>query len=86
MFVAGGTTWMEGSCSILEGESIALLEALQEMVRRGVSHIILETDSKSLVNAIQHLRVGSSEFSSIVTFINRVFLSCAKLHMLRSLK
>jgi hypothetical protein len=40
MFVAGGTTWMEGSCSILEGEFIALLEALQEMVRQGVSHVI----------------------------------------------
>jgi hypothetical protein len=40
LFVAAGTTWLEGNCSIIEGESIALLEALKEIEQRGISHVI----------------------------------------------
>jgi ribonuclease HI len=72
MFVAAGTSWMEGICSIIEGESIALLHALNELVQQGVSHAIFETDSKSLVDAIQHIHVGVSDFSLIVRQINNV--------------
>ncbi|PNX88586.1 trypsin/chymotrypsin inhibitor [Trifolium pratense] len=66
---------MMGSCSIIEGESLALLEALKALEQRGTSHVILETDSKSVVDAIHHLRGGSSEFSSIICHINKI-LSC----------
>jgi ribonuclease HI len=72
MFVAAGTSWLEGVCSVIEGESIALLHALNELVQRGVSHAIFETDSKSLVDAIQHIHVGVSDFSLIVRRINNV--------------
>jgi ribonuclease HI len=75
MFVSAGTSWLEGSCSVIEGEAIALLDALHQLEQRGVSHVIVETDSKSLVDAIQHLRDGDSEFSRIVRNINTVLLA-----------
>ncbi|PNX57741.1 pentatricopeptide repeat-containing protein, partial [Trifolium pratense] len=34
VFVAAGTNWFEGNCAIVEGESIALLEALKEIAER----------------------------------------------------
>ncbi|MCI22057.1 60S ribosomal protein L23, partial [Trifolium medium] len=57
-FVAAGTTWAEGNCAIVEGESIALLEALKEITQRGISNVIFETDSKSVVDAIHNLTSG----------------------------
>jgi hypothetical protein len=45
---------------------------MNEMVQRGVSHAIFETDSKSLVDAIKHIHAGVSDFSLIVQQINNV--------------
>jgi hypothetical protein len=70
-----GSTWLEGNCSIVEGESIALLEALKVMENRGISQVIFETDSKSVVDAIHHFCGGSSEFSYLISHINNI-LSC----------
>jgi ribonuclease HI len=52
-FIMAKTTWIDGSCSIVEGESIALLEALKVLSQRGYSRVIFETNSKSVVDAIQ---------------------------------
>ncbi|XP_045802334.1 uncharacterized protein LOC123895912 [Trifolium pratense] len=73
-FVMAATAWLEGNCSIVEGESIALLEALRTLEQRGLSHVVIETDSKSVVDAISNLRGGNSEFSSIVFNINKIML------------
>jgi ribonuclease HI len=72
--IMAGTTWREGHCSILEGEAMALLHALKEMEQIGLSQVIFETDSKSVVDAIQHYRGGNSEFSSIIGHIHNVLL------------
>ncbi|MCI23364.1 cytochrome P450, partial [Trifolium medium] len=64
LFVLEGTSWREGNCSIIEGEAIALLEAMREVEHRGITHVVFETDSKSVVDAIHNLRAGSSEFST----------------------
>jgi ribonuclease HI len=74
-FIRAETTWLEGNCSIMEGESIALLEALHAMEQQGLTHVIIESDSKSVVDAISHLRGGNSEFSIFISHINNV-LSC----------
>ncbi|MCI16976.1 cytochrome P450 [Trifolium medium] len=58
LFVTTVTAWIEGNYSIIEGESTALLEALKDMKQRGISHVIFESDSKSVVDAIQHLHGG----------------------------
>jgi ribonuclease HI len=69
-----GTSWKDGQCSILEGEAMALLHAMRELEQRGLSQVIFETDSKSVVDAIQHFHGGNSEFSSINSQINNVLL------------
>jgi hypothetical protein len=61
--------------AILEGESIALFEALKVLEQRGITDVICETDSKNVVDAIHHVRGGSSEFSYIMRHINNI-LSC----------
>jgi ribonuclease HI len=43
---------LDGNCSIVEGESIAILEALKVMEQRGISQVIFEKDSKSVVDAV----------------------------------
>jgi ribonuclease HI len=74
-FVMAETTWIDGICSIVEGESLALLEALKVLNQRGYSHVIFETDSKSVVDVIHHRRGGCSEFSFIINNIIHI-LSC----------
>jgi ribonuclease HI len=72
--VLAGTAWKEGIFSIVEGESIAILEAMKVIEQRGISNVIFETDSKSTVDAIQALRGGTSEFSSLICHIQNVLL------------
>jgi ribonuclease HI len=76
---------MDGSCSIVEGESIALLEALKVMGQRVISQVIFETDSKSVVDAIHHFRGGSFGFSIIISNINNT-LSCNSNFMVKFIK
>ncbi|KAK2380354.1 hypothetical protein QL285_068056 [Trifolium repens] len=59
-----------------KGEVIAILEAMKEMEHRGFTHIIFETDSKNVVDAIHKRRGGNSECSSLICNIkNVVFLN-----------
>ncbi|CAJ2662610.1 unnamed protein product [Trifolium pratense] len=69
-----GTNWREGQCSIVEGESLALLEAMKAMEHRRLTHVIFETDSKSVIDAIHNLHVGSSEFSATICNIKHIML------------
>jgi hypothetical protein len=46
---------------------------MREVEDRGITHVIFETDSKS-VNAIHNLRVDLSEFSSIICNIKNILL------------
>jgi ribonuclease HI len=71
-FIRAETTWMDGNCSIIEGESIAVLKALHAMENQGITHVIIESDSKNVVDAISHLRGGNSEFSHLILQINNV--------------
>jgi ribonuclease HI len=68
-FVMAETTWLNGNYSVIEGEAIALLEALKAMEQRRISHVIFETDCKSVVDAIQHFRGGVSDFSLLISNI-----------------
>jgi ribonuclease HI len=61
--------------TLVEGEAIALTEALKVVEQKGISQVIFETDSKSVVDAIHRPHCGSSEFSFIITSINNI-LSC----------
>jgi ribonuclease HI len=84
-FVVAATTWLDGNCSIVEGESIALLEAMKFMELKGYSHVVFETDSKNVVDAIHHFRSGSSDFSLLVSNICHI-LSCNQNFMVKFAK
>jgi ribonuclease HI len=71
-FVLAGTAWYQGKWSIIEGEAMALLEAMRTMEQNGITHVIFESDSKNVVEAIHSLRMGISEFSSIICNIRNV--------------
>jgi hypothetical protein len=51
-FIMAATTWMDGNYSVVEGEAIALTEALKVVEQKGISQVIFETGSKSVVDAI----------------------------------
>ncbi|GAU46165.1 hypothetical protein TSUD_301250 [Trifolium subterraneum] len=73
-FVRVGTYWKEGKCSTIEGEAIALLEAMREMEHQGITHVIFETDSNSVVDAINKLCAGTLEFSSLICNIKSMLM------------
>ncbi|CAJ2629979.1 unnamed protein product [Trifolium pratense] len=58
-FVAAGTNINKYHLSILEGEAMAILEAIREASTRGWSNIIFESDSKIVVDAIQASHRGT---------------------------
>jgi ribonuclease HI len=47
-----------------------LLKAMQDMEHQGITHVVFETDSKSMVNAIYNLHGGASEFSFLFVILN----------------
>jgi ribonuclease HI len=84
-FVLAGTMWKDGICSIVEGESIAILEAMKVITQKGISNVIFETDSKSTVDAIHALRGGNSEFCSFICHIQNA-LSCNQNFLVKFIK
>jgi ribonuclease HI len=70
-----GTSWRDGQYSIVEGKAYALLEALRAIQLLGLTQVVFETDSKSVVDAIHHIHGGASKFSSIICNINNILLS-----------
>jgi ribonuclease HI len=71
-FVMAGTTWLDGNYSIIEGEAIALLEAMQAMEQQRISNVIFESDSKSVADAIQYFHGGNSEFCLVISHIHNL--------------
>ncbi|XP_045811195.1 uncharacterized protein LOC123905578 [Trifolium pratense] len=71
-FVLAGTSWIKGKCSIIDGEALALFEAMKELERWGLTNVIFETDSKSVVDAIRCSYVGLSDFSILMCKIKQL--------------
>jgi ribonuclease HI len=53
---------------------MAIKEALTELIQRGFSHAIIESDSKIVIDAISSRQHGYSEFSSIISNIKSLLL------------
>jgi hypothetical protein len=53
---------------------MALKEAVEEALNRGISQVIFESDSKSVVEALASRRVDLSEFSSIIAHIKSLVM------------
>jgi hypothetical protein len=75
-FILAGTYFINGRLNTMEGEAIALKEAICEVRQRGFSHIIFESDSKIVVDAITTTHVGTFEFSAVISHIKSLLLLC----------
>ncbi|CAJ2678429.1 unnamed protein product [Trifolium pratense] len=53
---------------------MAIKEATEEMIQRGLSHVIFESDSKIVVDAISSRQIGTSEFSMLISCIKSLLL------------
>jgi ribonuclease HI len=60
---------MKASLTVLEGEAMALIEAMEEVIHRGLSFVIFESDSKLVVDAISSCQAGVSDFSILISHI-----------------
>jgi ribonuclease HI len=56
----------------MEGEAMAVIEAMEEMMERGISFVTFESDSKLVVDAISSKQVGLSEFSTLIAHIQNL--------------
>jgi ribonuclease HI len=68
-FQLAGTNILHSPLNVLEGEAMALTEAMEEVMHRGLSHVIFESDSKLVVDAISSRQAGISEFSMLISNI-----------------
>jgi ribonuclease HI len=68
-FKLAGTNLVSSTLITLEGEAVAIIEAMEVMKQKGLSHVIFESDSKLVVNAISSNQEGLSEFSTLITHI-----------------
>jgi ribonuclease HI len=68
-FKLAGTNTMHSSLTVMEGEALALIEAMEEAIRRGFHYVSFESDSKLVVDAINHRQNGVSEFSLLISHI-----------------
>ncbi|GAU22732.1 hypothetical protein TSUD_138570 [Trifolium subterraneum] len=69
LFLSAETRCYNSNFTTLEGEGMALLNAVQFAISQGWDYVIFESDSQSLVNAITSNKVGISEFCSLVSSI-----------------
>jgi hypothetical protein len=60
---------INSTLNTLEGEAMPIIEPMEVMMQKGLSHVIFESDSKLVVDAIFSSPEGLSEFSSLITHI-----------------
>jgi ribonuclease HI len=74
-FLCAQTNQYSSNMSILEGEGMALLDAVKLATLKGWNYVIFESDSQTLVNAINSRNGRVSVFGSIIDNIkNNLFL------------
>jgi ribonuclease HI len=73
-FILAGSNILYEKLNIIEGEALAIKEAMCEIIQRGFTQVIFESDSKVVVDAIHSRNVGVSEFCSIISSIQSLLL------------
>jgi ribonuclease HI len=71
-FICAKTRTFNTVLTVLEGEALALLEAIRLAVHHGWDHVAFESDSNTLVHSIAANNTGNSEFSDIVSSIKNM--------------
>jgi ribonuclease HI len=67
-FILAGTNLISSPLSVVEGEAMALIETMEEVIQRGL-FVIFESDSKLVVDAISSKQAGVYEFSILISHI-----------------
>jgi ribonuclease HI len=67
-----GTNLIQAQLNTLEGEAMAIKEAMGELMQRVLSSVIFESASKIVVDAISSRHVGISEFSVLISDIKSI--------------
>jgi hypothetical protein len=73
-FKLAGTNLLHSPLNILEGEAMAIIEAMEVMMEKGFSYVIFESDSKLVVDAISSRHDGLSEFSILISHIKYLLI------------
>jgi ribonuclease HI len=60
---------INSTLNTLEGEAMPIIEPMEVMMQKGLSHVIFESDSKLVVDAISSSQEGLLEFSTLITHI-----------------
>ena len=68
-FIRAQTKWQRANMTVLEGEAVALLEALHFADANRWDRVVFESDSSTLVQALSSPCQGDSEFYAIVSSI-----------------
>jgi len=68
-FIRAQTKWQQTNMTVLEGEAVALLEALHFADANRWDQVVFEFDSSTLVQALSSPGYGDSEFYAIVSII-----------------
>ena len=66
-FIRAQTKWQRANMTVLEGEAVALLEALHFADANRWDRVVFESDSSTLVQALSSLGHGDSKFYAIVS-------------------
>ncbi|GAU45877.1 hypothetical protein TSUD_401030, partial [Trifolium subterraneum] len=74
-FILAGSNILFEKLNIMEGEAMAIKEAMCESIQRGFTQVIFESDSKLVVDAILTRNIGVSELYSIISCIQSMLLS-----------
>jgi ribonuclease HI len=73
-FMLASSNTIQGRLNTIEGEALAIKNAIIEMIQKGFSHVIIESDSQIAIEAISSTHQGSLEFSAIISNIKFLLL------------
>jgi len=68
-FMKAQTMWQQSQMTVLEGEAMALLEAIRFAEHNGWEKVVFESDSATVVTAVSSHHRGNSEFHAIISCI-----------------
>lgn len=68
-FIRAQTKWQRANMTVLEGEAIALLDAIHFVVGNRWDRVVFKSDSVTLVQALSSPDHGDSKFYAIVSSI-----------------
>jgi ribonuclease HI len=63
------TNVIQARHNTIEGEVMTMKEAISELIQRGYSHVITESDSQIFIEAISFRQHTTSEFNNLISHI-----------------